>query len=116
MQTCPKANCPLWSYLEGELSAVVVHAAGVHEAERVLHRDLAEHFLSRQRTDAAVSQRRRHHRRRLACHLHRAQLTTVMTSSAQINIHVRSYNISHTVDSTGPKSAAEQHVTSIIAV
>ena len=52
---------------ERELAGIVVHAAGVHHRQAVLHRLLRKYTLSRQRADAAVRKRRtqRGHRRRI---------------------------------------------------
>ena len=63
--------------LEGELSAVVVHSATVHQTEGVAHRLRIQHRLSGDGTDAAVGQRAGYHCRRLTGHLQRAHLKTV---------------------------------------
>ena len=50
------------AHLEGVLAAVVVHAAAHHQAQRVAHGARLEDALARRGADAAVRQRRRHHR------------------------------------------------------
>lgn len=60
--------------VEGELSGEVVHAAGVHQAQRVPHRLGAQHALTRDRAYAAVSQGGCHDTGALAGHLDGAQL------------------------------------------
>ena len=63
-------------YLKGELPGVVVHAARVHQGQRVPHGVRVEHAVASRRADAAVSQRRRDHRARFRRHLNRTQLHT----------------------------------------
>lgn len=71
------------THVEGELSREVVHAAGVHEAERVAHRLRAQHTLTRDRAEAAVGQRGRHDAGALAGHLDGAQLAAVKVAKAE---------------------------------
>lgn len=60
--------------MESELSREVVHAAGVHEAQRVPHGLGAQHALPSDGTEAAVSQGGGHDAGALARHLDGAQL------------------------------------------
>lgn len=73
------------THVEGELSREVVHAAGVHEAERVAHRLRAQHALTRDGAEAAVGQRGRHDAGALAGHLDGAQLAAVKVAKAEKN-------------------------------
>ena len=67
--------------LECELSAVVVHAAAVHEAEHVPDHVRGEHTCPGDRTHAAAGQTRAQQRQGGAGHLHAARLQhTVLTS------------------------------------
>jgi hypothetical protein len=65
-----------YSHLESELSGVVVHAATEHEGEHVPDAIPVEDLFSGRRTEAAVGQRRAHHRQRVRVHLHGARLET----------------------------------------
>ena len=58
-----------YTHVEGELAREVVHAAGVHEAQRVTHCLRAQHALARDWTEAAVCQGGRHDAGALAGHL-----------------------------------------------
>lgn len=60
--------------MESELSGEVVHAAGVHQTQCVPHCLGAQHALTRDRADAAVSQGGCHDAGALAGHLNGAQL------------------------------------------
>lgn len=71
------------THVEGKLSREVVHAAGVHEAQRVAHRLRAQHTLTRDRAEAAVGQRGRHDAGTLAGHLDGAQLAAVKVAKAE---------------------------------
>lgn len=55
--------------MEGELSREVVHAAGVHEAERVAHCLGAQHALACDWAEATVGKRGCHDAGALAGHL-----------------------------------------------
>lgn len=60
--------------VEGELPGEVVHAAGVHQTQRVPDRLGAQHALACDWTEAAVGQRRRHDAGALTGHLDGAEL------------------------------------------
>lgn len=60
--------------MEGKLSREVVHAAGVHKTQRVPHCLGAQHALTGDWTEAAVSQRGGHDAGALTGHLDGAQL------------------------------------------
>lgn len=58
--------------MEGKLSREVVHAAGVHKTQRVPHCLGAQHALTSDWTEAAVSQRGGHDAGALTRHLNGA--------------------------------------------
>ena len=60
--------------LECEVSRVLVEAAAVEEREDVAGDLGGEDAVAGERADAAVGEGRRHHRDRLAVHLHRTAL------------------------------------------
>ena len=60
--------------MEGHLSREVVHATGVHEAQRVPHSLCTQHMLACDWADAAVGQRSGHDTPRLAGDIDGAQL------------------------------------------
>lgn len=60
--------------MERKLSREVVHAAGVHETQRVPHGLGAQHTLTSDWTEAAISQGGGHDAGALARHLNGAQL------------------------------------------
>ncbi len=60
--------------MEGKLSGEVVHAAGMHQTQRVSHCLGAQHTLSCDWTEATVGQSRRHDAGALTGHLDGAQL------------------------------------------
>ena len=60
--------------LEGEVSRVLVESAAVEEGEDVAADLGGEDAVAGERADAAVGEGRRHHRDRLAVHLHRTAL------------------------------------------
>lgn len=62
------------TYEESKLSGEVVHAAGMHQAQRVPHRLGAQHALVGDGADAAVGQRGCHDAGALAVHLYGAEL------------------------------------------
>ncbi len=64
------------TYMEGELSGEVIHAAGVHEAEGVSHGLWAQHTLACDWTEAAVGQ----------CGSHDASALTRDLDGAQLHI------------------------------
>ena len=66
--------CVCVTHVEGELAREVVHATGVHEAQRVPDGLGAQHTLARDWTEAAVGQRGRHDTGALTGHLDGAQL------------------------------------------
>ena len=61
-------------YLEGKLSAVVVHAAAVHEAEHVPDHVRGQHPHTRCGAHPAIGQTRAQHGQALTCDLHAAGL------------------------------------------
>ena len=60
--------------LEGEVPRVLVESAAVEEREDVAADLGGEDAVAGERADAAVGEGRRHHRDRLAVHLHRTAL------------------------------------------
>lgn len=62
------------TYVESKLSGEVVHATGMHQAQRVPHRLGAQHALVGDRADAAVGQRGCHDAGALTGHLDGAEL------------------------------------------
>ena len=64
----------VYSHLERELARVVVHAARVHERQRVAHRFSRQDLLAGDRANAAVRERRGDDGRRLGVHFRRTQL------------------------------------------
>lgn len=62
------------THVKGKLSGEVVHAAGVHEAERVAHGLRAQHALACDWAEAAIGQCGSHHAGAFAGHLDGAQL------------------------------------------
>lgn len=73
--------------MEGELAGEVVHAAGVHEAQRVADRLGAQHALARDRTEAAVGERGGHDAGALAGHLDGAELQRAAGSGSSSSSH-----------------------------
>lgn len=62
--------------MEGELSGEVVHATGVHEAQRVAHSFSTQHTIPRDWTNAPVGKRGSHDTSWLTGDLYGAQLET----------------------------------------
>lgn len=64
----------LVTYMESKPSREVVHATGVHQTQRVLHRLLTQHTLTCDWADATICQGGCHDTGALASHLNGAQL------------------------------------------
>lgn len=62
-------------YLEGELSRIVKHTAGVHKGQHIPHHIAAEDLLVGDGTDAAIGQSCCDHRQALAVDLDTACLS-----------------------------------------
>lgn len=62
------------THVEGKLAREVVHAAGMHQTQRVSHSSGAQHTLARDWTDAPVGQRGGHDTSWLTVDLNGTQL------------------------------------------
>ena len=72
-------------HLEGELPAVVVHAAAVHQAQHVPDVGGVEHLVSGGGADPAIGQGCPHHRQGLSVYLHTAGLKIKVQSLVELS-------------------------------